>query len=249
MNTKYWNSLAKGFEDRVLEIAKEDLQDVLKEEIKRVAHKTKTAADLGCGTGSLLKLLSPRFKKIYAVDYAAQLLEVAQQKHHFSNVEYRCHNLVTSKTLPFKVDVTFNFNALISPLADQRFKIARSVWRATKPKGFSIFVVPSFESVLNSFHAMIRCQTQEGDARSKVVRSLERMYQKEVISSVDKIVDIGGTPTKCFTKEEIALLLREVGYKIERIRKVEYSWSHEIDDAPSWLGDPYPWDWLVVVRR
>jgi ubiquinone/menaquinone biosynthesis C-methylase UbiE len=88
MDTKYWNSLAKNFEDHVLEISAQDKHGVLKNEIAKAAKGAITAADLGCGTGSLLPLLSPKFKTVYAVDYAAELLEKAERRFHLKNIRY-----------------------------------------------------------------------------------------------------------------------------------------------------------------
>jgi len=249
MNNKYWNSLAENFTDQVMEISTYDQRGVLKKEIRRTAKKAKVAADLGCGTGGLLAQLSPHFKTVYAVDYAIELLQQARCRNSFSNIKYIHYNLAGNKALSLKADVTFCVNALISPNSDQREKIARCVWRTTKRKGVSIFVVPAFESVMNTYHAIIRCQTREGEARHHSVRHMDRLHKKEVKSAIDGIVDIGGTLTKCYTQDEVAVFLSDTGYKVERVRRIEYPWSEELDHPPRWLKNPYPWDWLVFARK
>ncbi len=250
MNNQYWNSLAQDYKDQVMEIADRDLRGVLKEEIALAAKGANLAADLGCGAGGLLGFLSPHFKIVNAVDYAADLLEQARQRHAACfNIDYIHHNLAGDKPLPFKADVTFCINALISPLNDQRQKMVRCVWQATKSNGVSIFVVPSFESIFNTYHTMIRCQMRDGANRSQAVREMERFYNKEIKSPVDGIVEIGGTLTKCFTGEELTGFLSDAGYAVERVRKIEFPWSEELDNVPRWLKEPYPWDWLAVARK
>ena len=33
------------------------------------------------------------------------------------------------------------------------------------------------------------------------------------------------------------------------IEKIEYAWDADFEDAPRWMQDPYPWDWLIVARK
>ena len=249
MDINYWNSLASDFEDYVLEIAKHDLHGVIKGQIGHFAKKGIVAADLGCGTGSLLPYLCSKFEKVYAVDYADELLNVAKKKYNFKNVEYICHDLISKKSLPFTADVTFSLNSLISDKHVNRQAIAQSLWRATNTKGFSMVVVPSLESITHVYQTLVRCNVREQIDRRAAVSDITHLYEKEVLSPVDGIVSIGGTPTKCFTREEITVFLSEIGFSVQDVLRVEYPWEEEIEDAPRWLKEPYPWDWLIISRK
>lgn len=249
MNIKYWNSLASDFEDNVLEIANHDLQGVIEEQVERMAKEGAVAADLGCGTGSLLPYLSNKFEKVYAVDYADELLNVAKKKYKYKNVEYICHDLISKKSLPFSADVTFSVNSLISDKHANRQAIAQSLWRSTNKQGFSMVVVPSLESVTHVYQTLVRCNVRQQIDRREAVSDITHLYKNEVISPVDGIVSIGGTLTKCFTREEITVFLSEIGFTIEDVQRVEYAWDEEIEDAPRWLKEPYPWDWLIISRK
>ena len=249
MSIKSWNSLASDFEDDVLEIATHDLRGVLKEQVKRAAKGRTTAADLGCGPGSLLPLLCNKFKTVYAVDYAAELLKVAEQRNDFSNVQYLKHDLAGKEALPFAVDVTFCVNTLICKSDSMRHNMGQSLWHATKKKGLCVVVVPSMESVTHVYQTLVRCNERDKMSRSRAIAAMNRIYKKEVLSPVDGIVNIGGAATKCYTREEISIFLSEFGFNVEQILRIEYPWSEEIDHAPRWLKEPYPWDWVVVGRR
>lgn len=249
MSSKSWNSLASDFENDVLEIANHDLLGVLKKQVECVAKGRATAADLGCGPGSLLPLLCSNFETVYAVDYAAELLKVAEQKHNFINAQYLVHNLAGKKPLPFAVDVTFSVNTLISKSDDMRQGIARSLWHATKKNGMCVVVVPSMESITHVCQSMVRCKVSDGMSRSRAVAAMNRSYKKEVLSQVGGIVSIGEVPTKCYTREEIEIFLTETGFNIEQILRIEYPWSEEFDHSPGWLKEPYPWDWLVLGNK
>ncbi len=249
MDNNYWNSFSRKYTDNVLQIVERDLKEVFKKELNALANPRLKVADLGCGPGSLLKHLAPRFKKVYAVDFAEDLLKLAQTTNPFSNIEYLCHDFHTKKGFPFKADISFCVNALINPAYKKRLAMLRSVRRATKPSGKSIFIVPAYESIIYVYQAMIRVDMRYGASRTKGVKVMDRLFQKDVFSAVDAIVNIGGTPTKCFTREELAVFLSENGYKVIDIKKIEYSWEEEADNPPKWLGNPYPWDWMIVAQK
>jgi hypothetical protein len=56
----------------------------------------------------------------------------------------------------------------------------------------------------------------------------------------DGVVETGGTPTKHYLREELELLLPELGHEICSIEKVQYHWNTEFDKPPSTMIAPYP---------
>lgn len=252
MNRKHWDILAGDFEASVLEISNQDLGGVLEEEVDRLATGLKSrgvAADLGCGPGSLLPVLARKFGTVYGVDFAAKLLEEAGRRCEAPNLRLLQHSLTGGKPLPFKADVSFCVNALINPRAGLREKMLRAVRGATKKGGRCVFVVPALESTLHTFQAMIRCRVKEGAGHARELRLADGVFKEEVLSPVGGIVDIGSVATKCFLREELVTVLEDARFAVERIRKIEFSWDEEIENAPDWLKAPYPWDWLVVARK
>jgi hypothetical protein len=73
--------------------------------------------------------------------------------------------------------------------------------------------------------------------------------KEEVVSLVEGIVKISDTPTKHYLKEEIVLFFRDAGFTVLEVEKVEYSWAEDFEEAPDWMQDPHPWDWMVVARK
>ncbi|MFT7538864.1 MAG: 2-polyprenyl-3-methyl-5-hydroxy-6-metoxy-1,4-benzoquinol methylase, partial [Lysobacterales bacterium] len=218
MDIKYWNSFAHSYDQDVLEIIQEDSKSVLKKEIMALAKKEYIAADMGCGRGSLLPLLSSKFKQVYALDYAKDLINQAQIRHSYNNISYIQRDLTRRRSFPFKVDVTFCLNALIHPSNNIRQAIARSIYRATKIKGYGVFVVPSMESILNTYQMMLKHDERLGKIRQTALKGMERLYANEVISTIDGIVNIGGELTKCFMQQELDKFLTDVGYAVESIK-------------------------------
>ena len=78
MDRNYWDSQAEGYEENLLEIAREDLAGALQEELASLGGRRRRVAELGCGPGSLLPLLVQYFDEVTAIDYARQLLNLAR---------------------------------------------------------------------------------------------------------------------------------------------------------------------------
>ena len=78
MDRNYWDRLAGSFSDEVIELAKEDVNGVLLEELDRVASKKRRVVDLGCGAGALLPQLAERFREVVGVDFSKALLRQAE---------------------------------------------------------------------------------------------------------------------------------------------------------------------------
>lgn len=241
--------MANGFEDNVLQIADYDLNDTLKKQVNALSSRSKTAIDLGCGIGSLLPLLTDKYKNIYAIDAAEELLNVAKSKYTFNNVEYLCHDLSGNIKPPVVADVTFCINVLISASREQRSAILKTVSRATNKNGISVIVVPSLESEIYQYQALLRQKEKNKIKAKNAINAINKLFSSEVASPVEGIIDIGGALTKCYLKEELTLFVQQAGFVVEDIDKVEYAWDEVMDNPPGWLQQPCPWDWLVVARK
>jgi hypothetical protein len=63
------------------------------------------------------------------------------------------------------------------------------------------------------------------------------------------LIKIDGVTTKHYLHPEIEVIFRDAGFTIRKIDKIEYEWTTEFAEPPSWLKAPYPWDWLVEVSK
>ena len=246
MDRNYWDSLADCYEEDLLEIAREDRAGALGEELAALGGAGIGVADLGCGPGSLLPLLTRHFGKVIAVDYAPQLLKQARQRCRSRKVSYACHDLSRGRNLPFQVEVVCCINALIDPNRGKRLGMLRSLRSAMSREGVAIIVVPALESVFHVYHTLRTIREREGVPEGLDSNGAERMMREELDSFTGGIVRVGGTPTKYWMREELVATLAEQELEVRRVRKVEYPWSEEIENPPGWLQGAGPWDWLVI---
>jgi len=75
---------------------------------------------------------------------------------------------------------------------------------------------------------------------------LKNDQPKDVLEGV---VNIEGTLTKHYLFAELYSLFNSGKFVVEAIDQLEYDWNTEFTSPPEWMRDPYPWDWIVEVKR
>lgn len=250
MDQAYWDRIADRFDDEVLKIRDRDLNGTLEGVIKGLASPSKTVSDFGCGNGSLLPSLSKFFGEVVAIDHSAKLLEHARScMSATQNIRYVQADLSQPYRTPRKTDVLICVNVLLHPDHDIREKILENATSSIKQHGAIVLVVPAFESLLHTYATIVECNLAMGISRDQALREVQSVYDEEVVSTVDGIVTLGTEPTKMHTLEATRSMLADQGLRRIDTHRIEYDWEEMIDDAPTGLGEPYPWDWLFVARK
>lgn len=247
MNRPDWNSLSDDFASKVLQITDCDTHKVILKAARRIARGRSSAIDFGCGTGASTRLIAPLFETVTGVDYAADLLQEAEELTAADNVSYVRANLSSQMRLSFQADVAFCINCLIHPDHGARLQIARQIASCLTPGGAALFVVPSLESVLRTYQTLIRCGAASGEKRSTAARTVRHQASEEMESPAEGIVRVGGMATKHYLHDELAEFLSEAGFNVTDIQRVAFPWDVELDAAPNWLGPPTPWDWMAMA--
>lgn len=249
MDQRYWDNLSGTFSKEVIELAKEDLNGVLLEELDQVASKRGHVADLGCGPGVLIPHLLERFKSVCAVDFSKGLLKVASGRFSDPKLQFLQADL-TQPIVPARAaHVTVCSSVLILASRKKRRKILESIVRFTRPGGTVLITVPSLESCVLVYHTLIRLKRELGADNGMSRPQARCQFASEVPSVLDGEVLIQGMPTKHWMQDEITQKVGEAGLIVKRVRRVDYSWESEIESPPEWLDAPHPWDWLIVATR
>jgi len=252
MDVKYWNDFAHQYDEQVTDALTCGRSNTLTNVIERFASAEHDAADFGCGPGKLLPLLAAKFHKVYGYDFSSKLLHIARQRcKRLKNVVIKNVDLSQAVTHLPLVDAAFSLNAAIMPDTDLRLNFLRGMASRLKPGGHLILDVPSIESLL---YTAFR-QTEQYRREGRSTRRAEKLVDVYCLTSPRKlaqgILDRGGEPTKHYLREELIVLVRdEMKLDLIEILKMEYDWETEMetDDIPDWMGEPYPWDWLVIAK-
>src|SRR5438128_2778259 len=112
----HWSRAAARYEEEYIDPYRPDVKIRLPKVLARVADRSKTAADLGCGIGPLLPSLAEKFERVYAVDFAEGML--ARAREHCrgrSNVTFLQASLTDLAPLAAKIDVAVAVNSLVMP--------------------------------------------------------------------------------------------------------------------------------------
>lgn len=246
MDRKYWEKIAPNYNDEIFDVLKNDKKRIIVSAIKKAAAKTKTAIDIGCAIGKWLPVLSPAFKKVYAVDISKENLAIAKRLYpEFSNVDYVRADLSNPRAKLPLCDVGICINAILTDSLEKRNVFFVNLKKCIKKNGDLILVIPSLESSMLT--SVIRQRWDpDKDANSVFKKNKSGFQLKNILHGN---AEIDGVPTKHYLKEELQLLLSKEGFKTKEFQKIEYEWRTEFLKPPTWLKDPKPWDWMVVARK
>ena len=245
----HWNNIAENYDKEIFNVFKNDKKHKLKKYLSKYANKKNIAIDFGCGVGKALPLLSPLFKGIIAVDVSKKCIAIAQSSPH-KNVTFKQADLAGRKIDVPSVDFAFCCNVAMSDNVRRNLRIIRNVLTALNKGGAALFVLPSYESASMSMLSLMHWYEKEGTPLSKIpVDELALIRPRSKRHMRDGILMIDNVPTKHYTAAELYALFNDGTYRMEKLDRVEYSWETEFNSPPSWMQEPYPWDWVVEVKR
>lgn len=247
----YWEKLGEDYDDEVFDVYANDKGRVIAARIEAVAKRSLRAADFGCGVGKFLPLISDRFASVQAVDFSkACLRRGAERYRDLENVSFQHFDMCRSSRAFRSVDFVLSVNALLTPDLGKQLAMFRTLARHVAKGGRMVLVVPSLESALFSADRMLQWNIRSGQsARTAVRAASSRARQKELDFKPQGVVEITGSATKHYLREELMDRLGAVGFNVGEIVKVEYGWKTEFDSPPRWMKAPYPWDWCVTAVR
>lgn len=246
MDRTYWEKIAPDYNEEIFDVLKNDNKGVIVAAIKKVAAKQKTVIDIGCAIGKWLPVLSPAFKKVYAVDISKKNLEIAKKLYpEFTNVQYGHADMSNSKAKLPSCDVGICINAILTDSVKKRNMFFTNLKKCIKKNGYLILVIPSLESSMLT--SIIRQRWDpDKDAGGAISKKKSGIQLKNILQGNAAIDNV---PTKHYLREELQLLLNNEGFKAEDFQKIEYEWDTEFLKPPKWLTQPKPWDWMVVARK
>jgi len=251
MDVKYWNEVAENYDHEIFDVLAHDKSSLISDRIKNFASETGTASDMGCGPGKFLPILSERFRHVYAYDISEKCLEQARDNCvGLANIDYVMADLSKKKIRMPKVDFVLCVNSIIMRSMVKRFRYLRAISDHLNPEGHMILVVPSFESAIFSKIRRIESHMRRGVGYGAAVMAVWRANSRQKASHLQQgIINIDNVPTKHYLKEELFATLRDFGFEILEVMKIEYGWETEFSDPPHWLKEPFPWDWLVTAQK
>ncbi len=247
MNRSYWENIAPDYNEEIFDVLANDKKKLIASVIRKNSSKNKSVIDIGCAIGKWLPLLSPAFKKVYALDISQKNLTIAEKKYPLlKNINYlRADMSKLGLVLP-KADFGICINALLTPSEKSRKYFLRNMAACIKKNGRIVLTVPAMESWLltgiiqHQFKIDATLFPVEKD-RASGLRKWQALKKGNV--------EIDHVPHKHFMREELEIILSREKFSVEKILKIEYDWETEFHAPPRWLKEPRPWDWMVVAKK
>ena len=247
MDRKYWEKIAPDYNEEIFDVLHNDRKGLIRNAISSVAGENKSVIDIGCAVGKWLPVLSPLYKKVTAVDISARNLTIASKSYsHLRNISYKRVDFSTGKTSYKNFDTAVCINAILTEKLQKRKVFFQNISQCLKKNGNLVLVVPSLESWMMTRIIQHQWQIDKKLFAGKLSdREGHRRYQHMMQGNVE----IDNVATKHYLLDELGLLLSMTGMKVVDSKKINYSWSTEFINPPSWLREPEPWDWLVVAQK
>lgn len=250
MGEKYWDAIGDNYDREIFNTLAGARTRVTVDHIDSCSSLGAIACDFGCGVGKYLTTLGDRFKKVYAIDISRKLLEQAKESNRqVKNVVYLKGDLSNPNVDIGQVHFALNVNVLIIASVKRRRRILDNIFRQIRNRGHLLLVVPSMEAALFSHFRLVDWNIKAGVKRANPTAPALVSTNSPLFSIRTGVLNLNGVPTKHYLKEELIVLLRDVGFRISSIAKVEYPWTSEFARPPRWMKDPYPWDWLILCQK
>lgn len=233
VNRREWNQYADEFESDICDITLDETNNQLRRFVSAAAlPRNSVLVDLGCGIGSFIEKFGDRFRKIIAVEYAAQIIARAKARcAKRTGVTWLTMDISSaSATIGTCADMTVCLNVITSPSRAKRNSLWSCLAKVTKPKGFALIVVPSLES-----NQMV-AERERGSGRNGAALLPDGLVKRE------------DSWQKHFGRGELIATLAERGFEVRCIGRVHYPWSTEGLRKPR-SDDRRPWDWICLAQR
>ncbi|MDH4298875.1 MAG: class I SAM-dependent methyltransferase [Cyclobacteriaceae bacterium] len=244
----HWDSIASNYNKEIFDVFKSDRKKILPRYFKKHSNEGSSAMDFGCGTGKAFPYVAPLFKNILALDISAECLRIARQTP-YDNISFKRMDLAKRNIRLPTVDFVFSCNVIMLPEISKNEIMMKNVQKSLRANGTALLVVPSFDSVLYASWRMIDWYRKEGVTPEKIPSSELSYFKGNKRDILQGIVHIDGVRTKHYSEAELEVLIDRAGLKITAMEKLSYDWNTEFSDPPAWMGEPYPWDWLIECKK
>ena len=246
-----WKQAAGDYEGEVLSVFENDHKGKVGTLIKHFGDKQAQAIDIGCGVGKFLPLLARHFGEVHACDYSIAMLENARNRNtHLRQLTFgTCDMRQAPPDVP-PADFVLCVNVIITASLSERELMWENLSSSVRTGGHVAIVVPALESALLARHRLVEWNLRDKQPPEK---ALQTGFSKPVSDGSrvarEGILDCGRVPTKHYLKTEITVTARRFHFNDLGIEKIEYPWNTEFHAPPRWMQDPFPWDWLAVLKK
>lgn len=244
MNSSDWDKLTHNYHEFIISPFAKGVKNPLISKLKKISSSS-IVADIGCGRGEILPILSKKFKKVYALDFSKKMLKFAKEHNSRKNISFHLADVRQLDSFKNKFDCIIAVNSIVMPKLKDVSKSIDSVYSTLKKGGIFFGIFPSMEAIL--YQAFLINQDQlkkhnEKDALKKTKKILEFKKYNFLTSIYDD-----DEKQKFYYDFELKIRLSDADFKKIKISKVLYPWG--ISDYEDFFERPKLWDWFVSAEK
>lgn len=250
-----WSDSAARYDDEFLDPFRDHVDNPLLKmilEIDPETARTMHVADLGCGTGPLLPHLIDRFGKVYALDFAAEMLTACRKRlgaKKAAKIAFLNRAMHELDDLNGTLDLAFSVNSLVMPDLRVVNKTLGNIWQSLKPGGKFMGVVPSVDGIHHHTLMLWDAYLDDGYAMEEAERLVATHMEHHLYDFSLGRFKFGDLDQKFWQPDELKYHLQKVGFTDTRLVKLEYPWDDSLAGYKQLKSHPRTWDWTFCATR
>lgn len=254
MNIERWNAIAEDYSAQILSPFAPEVENPLLPFLGGLKEKGyKDAADIGCGTGSLLGTLAMIFPNVYGLDFSSKMLQIAKDTVKCGNVSLLQEDILhMSEAYRESFDLCTSVNSIIPPRYEDAPLIITEIFRCLRPNGIFAGILPAIEAVIHQKRLAMESLRREGSTEKEAREISDRYFYKKnkLDLEMGMYADDGTNLHKHFYLYEIFNFFAEAGFQNISHGKVEYPWTLTKLHGYGYYPDkPKIWDWFITAEK
>ncbi len=249
---EHWNRQEARYDEIFLDPYGPDVVNPLWQELAGIpAARRQIAADLGCGTGTLLPFLAEQFQSVIALDFASDMLRRARsrlQSGQLARVTFLERAMHELEDLEGKLDVAVAVNSLVMPDVRLIDRTLSAIRKSLKPDGLIMGVVPSIDAIYYHMMLLIDQSLDQGfplaEAEKLAALHVERRHYDFAFGRFQ----YEGLRQKFWQPFEVEYRLKKAGFSAPALKKVLYPWDESLASGGALTAFPPSWDWFFTAR-
>lgn len=246
----FWSQVANIYEREFIDPYRADVKNnPVRRILRRLCNPEHgVVADLGCGIGPLLPLLSRHYKTVYAVDFAQGMLDRARKRvKRRTNVQFVQASFSDLRAVPEKVDIGVAVNSLVQPHPDELEKALQEIRGVLKRGGVFLGILPAMDAVHYYTMLLIDRARQKGMPIAAARKNAAEHAEHEYYDFAFGQFRYRGLEQHFWQPFEVRYRFERCGFALAKLKKVGLSWK-QFAGAKDLKDRPPPWDWFFLAR-